>query len=152
MFYKKIRAMKKQIVMEHVVSRVDKPSDIKKARRIGYKAKQGFVVARVRIKKGMRRRPSPTKGRKPGNIGVFFNPGQSRQAIAEKRAARKFPNLEVLNSYSIGETGTHKFFEVIMIDPKHASIRNDSHYKWITQNRKRVFRGRTSVARKGRGL
>ncbi|HLD84966.1 MAG TPA: 50S ribosomal protein L15e [archaeon] len=152
MFYKKISKEKKRIDMTTVVERVDKPADIKRARRIGYKAKQGFTVARVRIKKGMRRRPSPTKGRKPGNIGVFFTQGQSKQAIAEKRAARKFPNLEVLNSYAIGETGTHKFYDVIMIDKHHAVIKKDPQYKWLENNRKRVFRGRTSAGQKSRGL
>ena len=161
MFYKKNNSMargvrqvdteKKRIVMEKVVERVDKPADIKRARSLGYKAKQGFVVARVSIKKGLRRRPSPRKGRKPGNIGVFFTPGQKRQAIAEKRAARKFPNLEVLNSYAVGDTGTNKVFDVIMVDPNHSVIKSDPSLKWLVNNRKRVFRGRTSASRKGRG-
>jgi len=34
-----------------------------------------------------------------------LQPEKSKQVIAEEKAARKFPNLEVLNSYWVGEDG-----------------------------------------------
>ena len=76
------------------------------------------------------------------------------QWVAEIRAARKYKNLEVLNSYWIGKDGKHYFFEVIMVDPLRPEIRNDPVYKWITssKNRKRAERGLTSAAKKSRGL
>ena len=37
--------------------RVPRPSRPDKARRLGYKAKQGFVVYRVRVRRGGRKRP-----------------------------------------------------------------------------------------------
>ncbi|MBI4895981.1 MAG: 50S ribosomal protein L15e [Candidatus Aenigmarchaeota archaeon] len=146
---------KKQVAMwahEDVVTRLEHPTRIDKARRLGFKAKQGFVVVRTRIKKGGRKRPAPNKGRKPRSYGRFFTPGMNKQSIAERRVARKFPNLEVLNSYYIGESGTHKFYEVILVDPHHAAIKSDASIGWITNQSKRVFRGRTSAGKKSRGL
>jgi len=99
------------------VVRVPKPTRIDKARRLGYKAKQGFVVVRVRVRKGGRRRPRPRSGRRPKAMGVKkLTPVKSIRLIAEERAARKFPNLEVLNSYWVWEDGRYKWYEVIMVD------------------------------------
>ena len=134
------------------VQRIEQPTRVARARSLGYRAKQGFIVVRARIEKGGRKRPRPRKGRKPTKIGVYFTPKQSHQVIAEKRAARKFPNMEVLNSYHVGESGTHKFYEVIMVDPHHPVIARDKRINWIAHTRKRVFRGLTSAARKSRGL
>ena len=134
------------------VERVERPTRIARARSLGYRAKQGFILVCARIEKGGRKRPARRKGRKPTKIGLYFTPKQSHQAIAEKRAARKFPNLEVLNSYYVGESGTHKFYEVILVDPHHPAISSDHRIKWIANQRKRVFRGLTSAARKSRGL
>lgn len=130
-----------------VVKRVQKPSNIKRARSLGYRAKQGFVIARSRIRSGGRKRSTERKGRKPKKSGLFFTTRQSLQAIVEKRVARKFPNLEVLNSYYAGESGTHKFYEVILVDPHHSVIKRDKKINWIGKQRRRAFRGLTSAGR-----
>ncbi len=135
-----------------VIKRLERPTKIARARSLGYKAKQGFVVVRTRIKKGGRRKPSVRKGRKPRSMGVFFTTKQNKQAIAEKRAARKFPNLEVLNSYYVGEDGKYKFYEVILVDKHHPVIKSDPSINWITKQRRRAFRGLTSAGKKSRGL
>jgi len=137
---------------EPVVARLERPTRLGRARSLGYKAKQGYIIARTRIRKGGRMRPKIWKGRKPSKSGRFFTPLQSHQAIAEKRVARKFPNLEVLNSYFVGEDGTQKFFEVILVDSHHPVISSDRKISWITNQRKRVFRGLTSAGKKSRGL
>lgn len=131
-----------------VVKRIGKPSNIKRARSLGYKAKQGYVMARSRIRGGRRKRPTERKGRKPKKAGLFFTTRQNLQAIVEKRVARKFPNLEVLNSYYAGESGTHKFYEVILVDPSHAAIKKDKNISWISGQRRRAFRGLTSAGKK----
>lgn len=134
---------------DSVVKRVKKPTNIKRARSLGYRAKQGFVIARVRIRKGGRHRKKPEKGRKPSKSGLkHFTPKQSLQAIAERRVARKFPNLEVLNSYYTGEDGMNKYFEVILVDSNHPIIKSDSKINWIVNQRRRAFRGLTSAAKK----
>lgn len=79
---------------------------------------------------------------------------KSLKLIAEERAARKFPNLEVLNSYWVWQDGMHKWFEVIMVDPNHPVIKADKNINWITKTtqRGRVFRGLTSAGKEIRGL
>ncbi len=137
------------------VLRIERPTRPDRARELGYKAKQGFVVVRVRIRKGGRRKPRPRSGRKPAGMGVKkLTPGKSLRWIAEERAARRYPNLEVLNSYYVAEDGTHKWFEIIMVDPNHPAVRSDPDVSWIAGkcNRGRVFRGLTSAGKKSRGL
>jgi large subunit ribosomal protein L15e len=79
---------------------------------------------------------------------------KNTQRIAEERASKHFPNLEVLNSYWVGADGRHHFYEIILVDPHHPSIQNDPQIKWITKpkNKRRVQRGKTSAGRRGRGL
>lgn len=138
---------------ESVVKRVERPTKLHRARALGYKAKQGFVVVRTRIKKGGRTKPKIRKGRRPKRMGrVKYTTKQSLQALAEKRVARKFPNLEVLNSYLVNTAGKEHFFEVILVDPNHPNIRNDPKISWVTKQRKRVFRGLTSAGKKSRRL
>jgi large subunit ribosomal protein L15e len=71
---------------------------------------------------------------------AYLSPGKSLQRQAEEKAARVFPNLEVLNSYWVGQDGVYKFFEVILVDralsPGGA--------------KGRAFRGLTSASKKGR--
>ncbi len=137
---------------QNSIKRLARPTNPARAHALGYKAKQGFVIARVRIKKGGRRKPSTRKGRKPKSSGVFFTPEASRQAIAERRVAGKFPNLEVINSYKIGEDGKHKFYEVIMADTHHPAVMKDPERNWILNQRRRAYRGLTSAGKRSRGL
>lgn len=154
-----MRDVMKRRVMEWrrqpAVVRVEKPTRLDRARALGYKAKQGFIVVRVRVRKGGRRKERPNKGRRPKRMGVYgFAPAKSLRLIAEERAARKYPNLEVLSSYYVGEDGRYKWFEVILVDPHHPAIKSDPEINWITRkcHRGRVFRGLTSAGKKMRGL
>jgi large subunit ribosomal protein L15e len=135
--------------------RIETPTRLDRARKLGYRAKQGFIIVRARVKKGGRVRPSIRAGRKPSKRGrVKFSPKKSLQWIAEERAARKFPNLEVLNSYYVGDDSVHAWYEVIFVDPNHPQIKNDPKINWICKNnqRGRVYRGLTSAGKKSRGL
>ncbi|HDM36182.1 MAG TPA: 50S ribosomal protein L15e [Candidatus Syntrophoarchaeum butanivorans] len=135
--------------------RVDRPTRLDRARRLGYKAKQGIIIVRTRVRRGGRRKPRYVRGRRTKGMGVHhITPRKSLQRIAEERTARKYPNMEVLNSYWVGEDGKRKWYEVILVDPAHPAIRSDPHFKWLQNpsNRGRVFRGKTSSGRKGRGL
>lgn len=132
------------------VERVSKPTNITRARELGYKAKQGFVVARVKVGRGRRKRPKPDLGRKPSKSGRFFSPGKSLQRIAEEKASTKFPNLEVLNSYWVGEDGSFKYFEVLLFDVSHPVMKADRFISSIIGQRGRAYRGLTSAGKKGR--
>ncbi len=135
-------------------TRVEKPLRLDKARALGYKAKKGFVVVRIRILRGGHKRHRPNKKRRSKRLHGRKNLSMNYKFIAEQRVARKYPNLEVLNSYPIGKDGVHYFFEVILVDPERSEIKNDPTISWITrpENRGRVFRGMTSAAKKSRGL
>lgn len=137
------------------IERIEKPTRIDRARSLGYKAKQGVVMARVRITMGGRKRETTHQGRKPGNLGkTKYSTKKNLQTIAEERVSRKFPNLRVVNSYQVGADGKHKWFEIIMIDIGHPQILTDRQLAPIaaSNNRGRVQRGLTSAGKKGRGL
>jgi len=134
--------------------KIDKPTRLDRARALGYKAKEGFLIVRGRIGKGGRRRPLyGRRGRKPSKAGlVKYTPKKSLQFILEERVQKKYPNLEVLGSYLVGEDGRYKWFEVIMIDPNNPVIKKDKNIKWINekQHKGRVFRGLTPAGKKAR--
>lgn len=134
--------------------RIEKPTRIDRARALGYKAKQGFIVVRARLQKGGRTRPHYLrKARKPSKTGVSrFTTKQSLQAIVEQRVARKYTNLEVLNSYWVGEDGRYVWYEVILVDPNHPVIKSDPKIKWIAEKQHvgRAFRGLTAAGKRAR--
>ncbi|MCD6591191.1 MAG: 50S ribosomal protein L15e [Candidatus Aenigmarchaeota archaeon] len=148
------KSMLIQYRKEESVVRVKRPTRLDRAHALGYKAKQGYAVVRVRVAKGKRKRPKFKGGRVPKKMGRFFSAGKSNQLIAEERAARKFPNLEVLNSYHVAEDGQHEWFEVIMVDPHNPNVKNDKERNWISepQHKGRAFRGLTSSGKRMRGL
>ncbi len=134
--------------------KVDKPLRLDRARALGYKDKKGFVVIRVRVKRGGHKRPRPRKGRRSKRMHTRKTLGMNYRWIAEQRVARKYTNLEVLNSYLIGKDGIHYFYEVIMVDSSKPEIKKDKTINWITKpgHKKRAMRGLTSAAKKSRGL
>ncbi|PTB73099.1 60S ribosomal protein l15 [Trichoderma longibrachiatum ATCC 18648] len=125
----------------NVIHRASRPSRPDKARRLGYKAKQGYVIYRVRVRRGGRKRPAP-KGATYG------------KATAEERVGRRCANLRVLNSYWINQDSTYKYYEVILVDPNHKAIRIDPRINWIVNpvHKHREARGLTSTGKRSRGL
>ena len=152
--YKKL--MKERVISwnkEPVMVKLKKPTKIDRARTLGYKAKKGFIVVRGRIRKGTQKRETPSGGRKPLKAGkTKHTPAMNLQHVLETRVGRKHPNLEVLNSYYIGESGKHIWFEVIMIDPNEPGIKNDKQMKKLAKQKGRVYRGLTAAGKKSRGL
>jgi len=139
---------------DNAVKKLEKPTRLDRARSLGYKAKKGFVVARVRVHRGGHKREKPNKGRKTRKQTPKMVLKMNYQWIAEQRAQKKFPNLEVLNSYKLAKDGQNYFFEVILVDYSKPEIKNDDTINWITRktNQNRVFRGLTSAGKKSRGL
>lgn len=140
---------------QYAIIRVENPLRLDRAHALGYKAKQGFVIVRVRVRRGGLRKARPTSARRQAHSGAKrYTPAKSIRLIAEERAAKKFPNLEALNSYWVGEDGQHKWYEIILVDPSHPSIKSDSNINWICdgKQRGRASRGLTSAGKKIRGL
>lgn len=128
-----------------------------KARALGYRAKQGYVLYRVAIRRGNRKRQTH-RGivfGKPKHQGINqIKHVRNLQAIAEERVGRRFGSLRVLGSYWVNQDATYKFYEVILVDPQHNAIRNDARINWICnpQHKHRELRGLTASGRKARGL
>ncbi len=138
---------------ENVITRIERPTRPDRAHALGYKAKPGFIMVRARVRRGGRRKERPSAHRKPKTMGVNkITAGRSLRWIAEERVARQYPNMEVLNSYWVAQDGRHKYFEVILVDPNHPAIKADSGLQWIENQKRRGLRGKTSAARKSRGL
>jgi len=144
----------RQLAAIHRVSRPTRPD---KARRLGYKSKQGFVIYRVRVRRGGRKRTNP-KGivyGKPATQGINqLKWERSLRSKAEERAGRRAANLRVLNSYWVNQDASYKFYEVILVDPHHSAIRNDPRLTWICNpvHKHRELRGLTATGRKSRGV
>uniref|UniRef100_A0A7R9V3B2 Ribosomal protein L15 n=1 Tax=Chlamydomonas euryale TaxID=1486919 RepID=A0A7R9V3B2_9CHLO len=139
------------------IIRLNRPSRPDKARRMGFKAKQGYVIYRVRVRRGGRKRPV-SKGivyGKPVNQGVTqLKPTRNLRSVAEERVGRKIGGMRILNSYWVNEDSTYKYYEVVMIDPAHNAIRNDARINWICNptHKHRELRGLTSAGKSYRGL
>ncbi|KAH7936011.1 hypothetical protein HPB52_016416 [Rhipicephalus sanguineus] len=108
--------------------RAPRPTRPDKARRLGYRAKQGYVIYRIRVRRGGRKK--------------------------QERVGRRCKALRVLNSYWVAQDSTYKYYEVILVDPFHKAIRRDPKANWICQavHKHRELRGLTSAGRKSRGL
>ncbi len=137
------------------IERIDRPTRLDRARSLGYKAKQGVVLARVSVRKGSARKERFERGRRTKRQGVNrITRRKNIQRIGEERVSRAYPNLRVLNSYWVGQDGTQKWYEVILIDPDHPAIQNDDDLSWICDDTHdgRAFRGLTSAGQANRGL
>eukprot|EP00295_Goniomonas_pacifica_P001767 CAMPEP_0175809384 /NCGR_PEP_ID=MMETSP0107_2-20121207/2765_1 /TAXON_ID=195067 ORGANISM="Goniomonas pacifica, Strain CCMP1869" /NCGR_SAMPLE_ID=MMETSP0107_2 /ASSEMBLY_ACC=CAM_ASM_000203 /LENGTH=204 /DNA_ID=CAMNT_0017121077 /DNA_START=45 /DNA_END=659 /DNA_ORIENTATION=+ len=139
------------------IHRATRPTRPDKARRLGYKAKQGFVIYRIRLRRGGRKRPN-SKGivyGKPKHQGINqLKFARSHRAVAEERVGRRCGNLRVLNSYWVAADGSHKYYEIILVDPSHKTIRRDPRINWLCNPtmKHRELRGLTSAGRSNRGL
>jgi large subunit ribosomal protein L15e len=134
--------------------RLDKPTRIDRARSLGYKAKQGFIIVRERVIRGGHSRGSYLGGRRPKHARTKMVLTKNYQQIAEERVNDKYPNCEVLSSYWVAEDGRYYWYEVILVDVSHPVILADPDISWIAekQHTGRVYRGLTSAGRKSRAL
>jgi large subunit ribosomal protein L15e len=140
---------------EQTVTRLERPTRLDRARAVGYRAKGGYLIVRVRVRRGGQGKRAIIAGRRPKHKGILqMTLAKSLRRIAEERAQKHYPNLEVLNSYWVGEDGKQKFFEVVLVDPVHPEIVSDPKIAWIAAptQKGRVYRGLTSAGVEGRGL
>jgi large subunit ribosomal protein L15e len=111
---------------QNAVTRVEKPSRIARARRLGYKAKQGIIVIRMRVGTGGMRKQRPRSGRRPKHLGVTkIKADVSMKQVSERRVLERYPNMKLLGSYFLYKDGMHYWFEVILADPSHPRIAKD---------------------------
>ena len=72
---------------EPATVRIEKPTRLDKARELGYKAINGFVIVRQRVARGGRRRPQIRKARRPKARRHKKIVAVNYKTIAEQRAA-----------------------------------------------------------------
>ncbi len=122
---------------QNALVRITRPSRIQKARRLGYKAKQGIVVIRMRVGRGNMRKQRPVAGRRPKHLGVVrIKPALSMQRVAERRVLEKYPNMDLLGSYYLYQDGMYLWYEVILADSSHPRIFKDKEMRGILPNLK----------------
>ena len=132
------------------IERVEDPINIAKARALGYKAKKGYMITRVRVLRGGRQRPQIKKGRRSKNRRRRKIVGKSYQWIAEERVNKKFMNCEVIGSYLLVKDGQYYYYEVILGDRE--LLKKYPETEHFNQVKRKTFRGLTSAGRKSRGL
>jgi len=111
---------------QNAMIRIAKPSRISRARRLGYKAKQGIVVVRMRVGTGGMRKQRPRGGRRPKHLGVTrIKAAVSMKQVAERRVLERYRNMKLLGSYFLYKDGMYYWFEVILADPSHKRIAKD---------------------------
>ena len=111
---------------ENAVTRIERPSRLLRAKRLGYKAKQGIIVVRMRVGTGGMRKQRPRGGRRPKHLGVTrIKADDSMKTVADRRVLEKYPNMKLLGSYFLYKDGKHYWYEVILADPSHPRITKD---------------------------
>jgi large subunit ribosomal protein L15e len=119
-----------QLRRSPTIVRLERPSRLDRARMLGYKAKQGVIVIRIKVSRGGMRRQRPTSGRRSKHLGVLrMKAAVSMQEVAERRVSKKYPNMKVLGSYILWSDGKWSWYECILVDPYHPSIKKDYNYK-----------------------
>ena len=136
---------------EPATIRIERPTRLDRARSLGYKAKEGYLTIRVKLKRGGRKREQPLKhGRRSKRSTSRKIVKKSYQWIAEERSVKKYPNCEVLNSYYVAQDGKNYWFEVILVD--RVQVSKYQGMEWLANTKGRVQRGLTSAGKKSRGL
>ncbi|MDD5331446.1 MAG: 50S ribosomal protein L15e [Candidatus Nanoarchaeia archaeon] len=156
--YKKPQANLKALLRERLISwrkgnsvvRVDNPTRIDKARALGYKAKEGYIIIRVRLPRGGRKRERVMGGRRSRAQRRKKIVAKSYQWVAEERANKKYVNCEVIGSYEILRDGLYYWYEVILVD--RVQVSKYPGMEWVAYEQGRVYRGKSPAARKSRGL
>jgi large subunit ribosomal protein L15e len=150
----------KEIAKERLISfrkepaqhRISNPTKPDRARALGYKAKQGIFIIRQRVIRGGHTRPMIKHGRRPKHNRQRMVLAKSYKQISEERVSRSYKNCEVLNSYYVTKDGKNIWYEVIVVDTNHPTIKKDSSLNWLAQHRGRAFRGLTAAGKKSRGI
>ena len=111
---------------QDAIVKLDHPSRIARAHRLGYKAKQGIIVVRARVGTGGMRKQRPRGGRRPKHLGVTrIKADVSMKQVAENRVLERYPNMKLFGSYFIYKDGMHYWFEIILADPAHPRVAKD---------------------------
>lgn len=97
------------------IIRTKRPTRLDRARSLGYKAKQGYIIVRIKLSRRGKRVERPRSGRRPKHAGVVkIKPNVNYKKTAINRVKEKYPNMEVLNAYYVYKDGKNIWYEVIL--------------------------------------
>jgi len=99
---------------EGSVVRLEHPTRIDRARNLGYKAKQGIALY-ASYKAEVAGNPVRAREESLPDGGQPDHPWKKSSANCRRTCSVKYPNMEVLNSYWVGQDGKQKWFEVILV-------------------------------------
>jgi len=138
---------------EGTVTKLDVPTNLVRARELGYKTKKGIFTVVVRARRGHGLFRPEHNARRPKRMGFTkLTRNISIQRICELRASARYPNCEVVNSYFVGEDGKYKYYEIILASRNQPEMQKDKELKKIIMHKGRANRGLTSQGKKSRGL
>ena len=81
------------------IIKLDKPNRLDKARMLGYKDKQGYVVVNIKVGRGGMRKSRPKSGRRQRHIGTTrIKSSMNMGTISENRVLNKYPNLSLIKN------------------------------------------------------
>src|SRR5260370_33511146 len=87
---------------EPVVKKITRPTRLVTARRLGYKAKPGVVMVRVRVLRRGARKRRPTAGRRQKAMGsAEFTTAIALQTGPERSTVSAYPNMTVRETYQL---------------------------------------------------
>ncbi|MCL4518955.1 MAG: 50S ribosomal protein L15 [Thaumarchaeota archaeon] len=105
------------------IVRLARPTRLDRARALGYKAKQGYVIVRIKVTRGGMRQKRPVSGRRPKHMGVLKIKGHfSSQDTANRCVSEKYPNTKLIGSYPVYQDGRFIWYEVVLADVNHPSL------------------------------
>ncbi len=130
---------------QNAITRIEKPSRLQRARRLGYKAKQGIIVVRMRVGTGGMRKQRPTGGRRPKHLGVTrIKADDNMKTVADRRVLERYPNMKLLGSYAytvgkniiklVAKIVNNMAFLIIIIFYQNGSIKISNQYWRILFN------------------
>lgn len=115
---------------QNTITRISSPSRIPRARRLGYKSKNGIIVVRIRVSSGGMRKQRPKAGRRPKHLGVTrIKASINMRHVAENRVLKKYRNMTVLGSYFMYNDSKHYWYEIILTDLHQKTIIKDKDIK-----------------------
>lgn len=130
--------------------RIEHPTRLDRARALGYKAKQGYILVRQKVKRGGRKRPHFMKGRRSKHMRRKKIVSMNYKQVAERRAQKQYTNMEVLNSYFVGKDKLYYWFEIIFVDRDHPRSLQD--HPFLKHEKGRIFKGKTAAGKRSRGI
>jgi ribosomal protein L15E len=93
--------------------KLSRPINLIRAKNIGYQVNSSFSVVGF-YKKGNKRHPLPTKGRKPTAYYSRYSGRLSGLRITKERVQRKFSNTLLKGGYKLLHHNGYNYYEIIL--------------------------------------